>query len=293
MKRAIVTAILSATCFFALHGAASAMAEFCPAHLTYEAVAPDSPNPPPAQLYGFDLSALTSRTLTSATLAFDTTAGWYTVAVPSTALSAKVRHYTGNLSFAERDYVSPKMYVRFPQAVAVSHAWVYSAAATGDGFGWEQKGGVICPPPPQASSEQSRHFRNHKAMSVDPKDDDRLSDAPEHSSVLLAAQPSKALAHADCAEPFREATVLDQVTPHYPEAMRGDLAVGMTAVGVVVAITADGRVLDAWVRASSGYAAFDNEALSAARRSTYQGGRAYCQAVPGSYMFDVFFNPNG
>lgn len=119
---------------------ASAMTEFCPAELHYAAVGSSSEGsttPQPASVYGFDLSALGPR-IATATLAFDTSGGWYTVDVPQTTLVEKDRHYE---PFGSRtvlhDWITPIMYVRFPQAVAVNDAWVYAATATGDGtYGW-------------------------------------------------------------------------------------------------------------------------------------------------------------
>lgn len=291
MKRVLLAAFIAAAFFLALHRPASAATEFCPGQLRYKAVAPASFASQPQQTYGFEISALTARGIGSATLAFDTSSGWYTVDVPDTELTGKVRHYTGNLSFEERDYVSPQMYVRFPQAVSVNHAWLYSAIATGDGLGWQQQGTVLCPPPPDASSQEKRRFpKRGKGMMLDHADD-HLSDPPNATSVVLTAKASKALASTDCPEPFSDATVQDQAAPQYPEAMRGS-ATSDAAVGVEVAISPDGTVRDTWVRASSGYAAFDTASVAAAKRSTYKGAVSYCQAVPGTYMFDVFFDPN-
>ncbi|MHB8357794.1 MAG: hypothetical protein ACYDDQ_14035, partial [Vulcanimicrobiaceae bacterium] len=106
------------------------MIEFCPAMLNRDPVgAPDPKDPlPAAALYGFDLYALGPRSVESATLAFDTTAGWYTVKVPAVAITAKLRHYTSAVvRFVRRGWVSPTMYVRFPAPLKISHAWVFDA----------------------------------------------------------------------------------------------------------------------------------------------------------------------
>jgi TonB family protein len=292
MNRVIVTALIAAAFFLALHRPAFAITEFCPADLTYKAVGADEGTPKNAQLYGFDLSALTARKI-AASLAFDTTAGWYTVDLPDVQLVPKVRHYNGDFSYVETDYLSPKIYVRFPQPLMVMHGWLLWASATGDGMGWEAKGAVACPPPPDSSPDQEKRIpKGAKAYTVDAKDDDHLSAPPDAWSTLLAAQPSKPLATTDCSEPFREAAVQNQVTPDYPTIMRGSGA-GAAAVAVTVALNGNGTLHDAWVKVSSGYAAFDAAALAAAKASTYSGARSYCQPVPGSYLFRVTFDPNG
>jgi TonB family protein len=292
MKPVVSAAVICAAFFLSAHRPASAMAEFCPAELSYKAVGSESATPQTAQLYGFHLSALTARTI-DATLAFDTSAGWFTVQVPQTRLSPKVTHYIGELTFVERDYLSPKMYVRFPEAVLVNHAWTYSAATLNDGAGWQQKGTVICPPPSDLSPDQKRRTpKGRQTTMIDPKDDDRLSDPPDAASMLLAAQPSKALESAACAEPFRLASVLNQIAPNYPDSML-DRELGRTTVSVEIALTPEGRPRDVWLRVSSGYQAFDDAALNAAKLSTYQGARSYCQPVPGRYLFNVTFDPKG
>jgi TonB family protein len=295
MKRVLIAALIVAAFFLALHRPASAMAEFCPATLNYQRVGPDTAKDQPGDLYGFNLSALGPRTISSAVLAFDTSAGWYTVEVPGMPISEKERHYSNpTVSFVRHDYVSPKLYVRFPRAVHIDHAWVYNAQALNDGpFGWMAQGDVICDPPAAASPEQATAFRNivrpfYKLADVD---SDGLSEPPTAKTITLPAAASKALESASCADPFREATVKHQAVPEYPSIMRGSGA-GRSTVSVEVAIRADGTLADAWVWGPSGYKAFDDSALRSARISTYEGARAYCNAVPGRYFFRVTFDPN-
>jgi TonB family protein len=296
MKRVICGVLMAAAFFLVLYRPASAMIEFCPARLSYARVGPESAKDQPSSLYGANLSALGPRTVTSATLAFDTSAGWFTFDAPAMTLVEKARHYTNpTVSFIRRDYVSPRFYVRFPTDVTIAHAWVYSASAKDDGaFGWQAQGTVRCDPPAAASPEQAKRFPKnvHPFYTLADADKDGLSDEPTSTSLILAAAPSKALENFACTEPFREATVKTQVVPQYPDIMRG--RVGMDAtVSVEVALNGDGSLADAWVWGPSGFQPFDDAALLAAKASTYEGGRAYCAAVPGSYFFRVTFDPNG
>lgn len=296
MKRVLLAAVIAAAFFLVLHRPASAMAEFCPAQLNYERVGPDSAKDQPGALFGFNLSALGPRTITSAKLAFDTSAGWYTLDVPAMTLVEKDRHYSAPwVTFIRHDYVSPVLYVRFPQSLSIRHAWVYTAAASNDGaFGWQAQGTVMCDPPAAASpNEVKRLVPGHERHPyvLDPKDEDGLSNAPSRLSLILAASPSKALESSNCAVPFRYATVKRQVTPEYPDSARGAIS-GESMTSVEVAIRADGSLADAWVWGPSGFTPLDDASVLAARDSTYEGGRAYCKAVPGGYFFRVMFDPN-
>ncbi len=292
MKRMAVAVASLALCILALPRQAQAMIEFCPAMLNRDPVgAPDPKGPlPAAALYGFDLYALGPRSVESATLAFDTTAGWYTVKVPAVAITEKLRHYTSAVvRFVRRGWVSPTMYVRFPAPLKISHAWVFDAQVTGDGFGWEAKGEVRCSPPAGARTRVP-HGRNDSGLDpkLDPKDEDALWLAPGPASIVLDAQPAKALETTSCMHPFRPATAgyVPQLT--YPKVLEPENPSGMTVVEV--AINRDGSLADAWIRAPSGYDAFDEAALATARASRYTNARSYCTNVPGLFLFKATFD---
>ncbi len=87
MTRIIFGIVALTVSLLLAHQRASAPTEFCPAHLDYDVVSPG--------LYGFELAASGPRTITSASLLFDTIGGWYAVIAPGTVLYEKDRHYTG------------------------------------------------------------------------------------------------------------------------------------------------------------------------------------------------------
>ncbi len=293
MKRMVIVAAFLALCVVGSPRRAQAMIEFCPAVLHRALVgAPDPKGPlPAAALYGFDLSALGPRSLESATLAFDTTAGWFTAKVLAVAIGEKLRHYTSaTVRFVRHDWVSPIMYVRFPAALKISHAWVFNAQVHGDGpFGWEAKGDVACSPP---STAETRAGRNDIRLDpkLDAKDEDALWLPPGPASIVLDAQSAKALEMNSCGDPFRPATVVYAAQPAYPDELKAQAPSGETLV--VVAINRDGSRADAWVWAPSGYAAFDEAALNAAKASRFENARSYCTDVPGQYLFKVTFLPH-
>lgn len=289
MKRVFFVAFLC-TAFFALaHCPASAMVEYCPARLSFEHVQDRT-------ALAFILSALGPRTITSATLAFDTTAGWYTVALPKITLLEKDRHYSGPaMNYVRHEWVTPVMYVEFPAQLTVSHAWPYEIAVQDDPyFGWDVKGNFICPPPAAPSPEQLRTEKKPTRpimYGLDPKDDDNLSDPPSAASIVFHAASSNPLEDdIHCAEPFREAEVSSQARPEYPSLLVSEGWSGVAMSNIAVALQSDGLLRDEWIWGPSGLDLFDTSALKAAKLSQYTGARAYCRPVPSMYLFRVTFS---
>jgi hypothetical protein len=305
-RQFFIAAFIGAMFLFLAHRPASAMVEFCPAMLNFERVTSGSSlvrqqsshdtlgtsKLQTSSLYGFTLNAYAARTVTSTTLAFDTSAGWFTVDLPAVTIAPKDRHYNGPLnSFVIHDYVSPVMYVRFPKDVQIAHAWVYSASAA-------NSAPVTCDPPPAASPKQIARMKadyaraaGPKFYSLDPKDEDHLSDPPSASSQTFEALSAKPLETGECAEPFRYAEVDGQAPAQFPTMAR-DMMSGPALSTVTVAIGGNGDLAGSEMFGTSGYEMLDNAAMTAARASTYNGARAYCQAVPSYYFFKVTFDPN-
>lgn len=297
MNRVFTAAFIAAALLLLSHRPAHAMVEFCPAQLEYERVGKEPDKNGPSALYGLELTALGARTITSATIAFDTNNGWFTLTVPTLALAEKDHHYANSLSsFTRHDWVSPVLYARFPQEVQIARAWVYGASAQNDGpFGWQGLGPVSCPPPPDMSPEQQKRYRRPAVRRMRDKayeleNPDALNAAPAANSVVLAATASKPLESSDCPVPFQDAEVRSQAQPQFPNGMEGMLGDGMTSVEV--ALSPDGTLRDAWVWGPSGSDSYDLSAVRAARISRYSGARSYCMAVPSAYFFDVTFTPN-
>ena len=234
----------------------------------------------PADLFGFELTAEGARSVT-ATVAFDTDAGWFVASIPSTTLQAKERHYDSpSASFVKRNWISPIMYLKFPTAVNIAHSWVYSAQTIGDDFGWSKMGVVSCQP--FAGARAPNPPLAPQVVRLDPKDVDDLSIPPGPGSTIVAVTKSKPLKQAHCATPFQDATATRTVRPEYPMMARRP-AIDVTST-IQVAINADGSPADAWVFYPSGFPQFDDAAIQAARQSKYRAGIAYCEAVPGLYL---------
>ena len=289
MMRAVTIAVV----FFVLCAArAAAVAEFCPAQVSLRPVGDGFK---PAQVYGFQLYAQGPRTVTTM-VALDTSAGWFTATVPAVAIVEKDRHFTAPwISFVRRDWVSPIMYLRFPAVVNVARAWVYLARATGDSFGWEAKGQVSCSANPGPAIPKKVPSR---PPIIDPHDEDQLNAPPPLNVNLVPAASSPPLKQSNCGKPFEDAAVATLAQAGDPSPESGDYpgagvdaGIETTAV-VTVAINANGSLSDAWISETSGVPNFDRAALLAARGTGYRHAMAYCEAVPGQYLFKVTFTPN-
>ena len=103
------------------------------------------------------------------------------------------------------------------------------------------------------------------------------------------AQPP--FASTGCDRPFQSSTVLEAKRPIATRLQ--EAAVGPLAVEVEIALDPAGKLIDAWIYASSGYAGWNLAALRAARLSTYSGSISYCRPVRGTYLFVATVLPGG
>ena len=106
-------------------------------------------------------------------------------------------------------------------------------------------------------------------------------------ALLLALQTAAPTAPA-C---NRDATVLRQIPPDYPQAAR-ELGLGQRTVGIRVYVTPQGTVAALRVLNSSGNNFLDQAALGAAAQSTFSPRVKNCKATFGLYLFKVTFDPN-
>jgi TonB family protein len=272
MKFFISLTALSVLLFFGLAQCAQAADDFCPASLYLKAVG-GSDTLSTNTLFGFTLNAGAPKTVSNVILAFETHTGWYSAAVPSVSIAPATRH------FIDRDgthrttqaWNSAVMYLQFPQPVSLMNAFVLGA------------NGQACPP--QQRLQPAPQVRA-PATIRDPAYPDATTLAPQPANLVLRPKPTKPLFGTNCAEPFREALVTEPVSPNYPEPVhRGIQGVAQ----VLVTLNPGGSLADAKLFQSSGEINFDNAALRAARESSYESAVAYCQPVPGSYLFKVSF----
>ena len=110
--------------------------------------------------------------------------------------------------------------------------------------------------------------------------------APSAAPQLAASaspDPSQA-----CPTPDAPATLFNDVPPQYPEMAKQQGASGTTQV--LVNVDAAGINRSERIYKSSGNAALDQAALTAARLSTYRPGFAACIPVPGQFLFRAVFS---
>lgn len=87
------------------------------------------------------------------------------------------------------------------------------------------------------------------------------------------------------------ATVEKAALPDYPKVAH-DLGLGRVVSHVEVAVDALGSVKRLAIYKSAGTYAVDAVAIRVARSSTYAPAKRKCQAVPGTVLFHVGFNPS-
>jgi hypothetical protein len=177
------------------------------------------------------------------------------------------------------------MYVEFPSAVTVTHAWVYSASIQGGGAAKSSDSLVVCPPMVSHVERQASVMQ----LQMDPAENALLAAMPTIGAVHLKASASERLNSSNCSEPFHAAGPQRQALLGFP-GLPDDSPDAMSIVDV--AINPDGTLRDEWVWQSAGSFDYDQEALKAARRSTYTGARAYCQGVPAIYRFSATWSAN-
>jgi hypothetical protein len=254
-------------------GKGIAATEFCPAAV--DLVSPVGERTGnPALTYVYELRAMTPRAVSAAIIA-DTDTGWYTWSVSGVELKRTVLPLDEAISNASSLVTaSPPLGVTFSQPVAVRHAWILAALTKGEEIlGWDKHGTVPCDVPEFEST--SINLANPRSV-VSP------SPLPSPQGPMpIAAADSPPFAIEKCETPFVEAKRTAIVWPgdvkDFPDVTHGPFAPAI----VFIALDGNGRVLDAWLRESTGYAPEDLAALRSARMSTYSGAISYCRHVPG------------
>lgn len=281
MRLSIAAAVIAGAGFFCFGAQrVQAAVEFCPATVTQAQAIGGGRS---AVTYGYRLGAESARVV-KGEIAIETDAGWFAAPFQDVALAPHLSRYdTDEGTYALAQAVSPLLYVRFPNPVAVKRVWVRHAAAPGEReFAWGTRGDVTCAPTPyESTGEPNAAAHLH--------DEDRLTyDVPPGpKDRVVAAQPTAPAAGGACAEPFVQARATDPAVPGYPQGVKNSGAV----VIAKVAVSSEGHLIDAWVVGNSGLTSFAPYALAAAQQTKYRNAVAYCRPVPSIYLFRATFFP--
>lgn len=270
MRRVIISVLFLS--FVSLVSSLPARAvDFCPASLYLKPVG-TAGTPYTGALYGFTLNSSGPKTV-SAILAFETPDNWFSAAVPATTIALTTRHFieTSGKHTTQPVWASPTMYLRFPRPVALINAFVLGA------------NGQACPP---TQRWVVRANNSRPSIVTDPAYPDRATLPPAAGDSIVVPKITRQLFKTNCAEPFHEASVTQPVPPERPEPVHRGL---QGTAQIMVILNPGGSLAEAKVFQSSGDINYDNAALRAASETTYQSAMAYCQAVPGSYLFKVTF----
>jgi TonB family protein len=288
LKKVIILCCLSGGFALAGVGRALALTEYCPAEAgTFHPI--DATGP--ATLYAFALHAEGPRSV-SGSLVFKTNAGWFVTNVPPTVLAAHVYHYgSAWVSFSRTQYESAPLYVRFFEPLTIEYAYMAGAETTGDPtFGWDTRGAVTCAPrvKPLAPFVHEYGGRDVTPVVSDPRTD--LDTQPASGGAVMTASSTSEPDPSTCTQAPVDATIAKPLSPDFPLSERSRRAPGQTIIAV--AISARGTIDDAWVYYPSGSQALDDAALASAKRSKYTAGSAFCQPVPGVFLYQAEFMPD-
>jgi TonB family protein len=287
LKHALLIIVGAGVAAAVCGASARAATEFCPAAIdSHYTKGPASQG---ATEYYYRLSALGPRVV-DGTIVAETDRGWFVWKQLAVQLTPMTFTYTDKeLKYSHALAESPELSVTFPQALVIRHAWLAFARSQGDPyFGWDARGMVACTPPDFGTSAyppMGKTLRTPRATDPTP------GPAPPTAIAAPAAAPFPA---PTCAHPFAVATVTYASQPLYPSVLKNEGFVGRAVSQIAVALDTNGKLVDAWVFASSGYPQFDAAAMDAARRSKYSAPISYCYAVKGTYLFRADFEaPNG
>jgi TonB family protein len=264
-------------------GRAQAITEYCPAEVgMFHAVDHDDAS---LSLYAFTLSAESARSV-GGTVLVDSNGGWFVVQFPPAQLTAHTYNYASNyVRFTRTEYESEPIYVRFPLAVKVENAYLAQARSTGDQlFGWDARGDVSCVGIDSMVTDTP--WIKSRLQILNPRID---LDAQPPAGATVANASATSAPNPACTQPTAESTITKAASPVFPPQDQGRTT--SASVYIKVAISAAGKVDDAWVYYPSGSKSLDAAALAAAKASTYQARVWRCQPVPGIYLFIAEFNP--
>ena len=110
-----------------------------------------------------------------------------------------------------------------------------------------------------------------------------------HGSAPASTATSGATVGPACSNPNVDASVIDAMSPAYPDSAR-EQGLGDVSVLVQVTIDAQGRLIDARIAQSSHNLAIDQAALRAARLTTYEPRIVNCVPTQGTYLFHADFS---
>jgi hypothetical protein len=264
----------------ALCGTARAEAEFCPARIDrmYPFEAPHD------GLRSFEVSAESER-IVSGNVIVQGEKNWYTFQFVNVNVLKNVMQFkSSTVKFDRALYYSQPLYIQLPAGERLQRWWVVDAATSGEKtFGWDARGDVACSPQPGGDTKVPPVTPVATALNPDTS----LEVPPGAGDAILAPKRiEEPQGMTACATPFVAATVTRAVTPAYP----ADLYLDATVVSQVkIAITADGKIADAWIYVPTGFPQLDIAAMDAAKNSTYRGGVALCKPSPGYYLFTVTY----
>lgn len=267
---------------------AQAAAEFCPGQVGN---LHSSNGASQATSYTYDVQALTDRTI-EGTIIADTDHGWYSwKQAPAQLVATRFTSLALSKSFPplEATYIlsqSGDLSVNFPVELQVYRAWITSAQTHGEAaLHWDASGVVSCDPTDFAPHEGSTRTVKRTPNAGDPT-------PPPVPPAAMASATVAPFPPSTCDKPFVSASVTHASEPTFPQSVKDSGFTQRATSEIEVAVGPDGKLVDAWLFASSGYPQLDESAMLAAKRSTYAPAISYCKTIGASYLFRATFLPH-
>lgn len=277
---ALITAVCALLAFFLLsHGRALAVVEYCPATVSITKTADPS-------IFAMRLEAQGPRTVTGV-VAMRIEDDWFSAPVSQIAFhSVKQSWRDATAEFTRVAYESDPIFIKSPTGTRPLYGFLVRAQATGDAiFGWDKRGDVECDPPPTVDNRGGAPVLQNGLELLKPQ---YYGEEVPRDAVLVIPAPLH-LTPPDCPNPSSPAKATLIMRPEYPDMLRDSGDYGQTYVAV--AVSATGKVDDAWVFAPSGHDQIDRAAVRAARDSSYEPARAFCHTIPGIFLYRADFRP--
>ena len=296
MQRVFVVLSLVVAAFVCGASRASAITELCPAYASPLNALDAVGDAKTATLFSYELDALSASTV-SGTLAVQTDKGWFAAPFGPVAMTPhpETFNFTG-LIFTRKSVFSAPLYLRFGMPVTVVRAFVTTASTDDTAFSWPAHGPVACddagapmqfapthPDPVRFDPSTGRKvFIDQPEFPVHAE----LAALPAPQDIVTVPKPAPGYAVPTCPMPFASPRVVTS-NPFSYQVPQTSPPTFFLSTWIVVALDAQGAILDSWTYAPSMQPRFDQTALDAAHGSTFSPATSRCRNVPSLYIFNV------
>ena len=241
--------------------------EYCAARIHRWSTFPSRPG-----LVAYSLDALKERSASGDVL-FRTTLGWFSAPFVGATLTPATQTWkTPTLTFERNVFVSGVIYVILPKHAKVLSLWVRDASVSASSDRLTCAG---LPQTPDAKQDLSSVTQVNAPV-------DRVGEVPAPDIKATVAVLTSPPGAAACSQPDSDAVLLHRARFHSTMAASPNTTL---VSEVMLAISGNGQPDAVWTYVPSGSSELDAAVIDVAQRSLYRPARAFCQFVPGYYVF--------